>query len=220
MTITTIPFEVLNRYSEEVQFTAQIECSPDAPPGLKLGLAVKWAIKAGANLSGAYLSGANLSRANLWGANLSGANLSRADLSGANLSGADLSGANLSGAYLSGANLSGANLSGANLPKAVQAMRPKDDAEAKARLEAVATAALAGDDTLKMTDWHYCETSHCVAGWAVHLAGPAGYLLEEIVGPHAAGAILLGDDAAKHFYDSNADAKAWLASVMPDPVAA
>ncbi len=175
MTITTIPFEVLNRYSEEVQFTAQIECSPDAPPGLKLGLAVKWAIKAGANLSGAYLSGANLS---------------------------------------------GANLSGANLPKAVQAMRPKDDAEAKARLEAVATAALAGDDTLKMTDWHYCETSHCVAGWAVHLAGPAGYLLEEIVGPHAAGAILLGDDAAKHFYDSNADAKAWLASVMPDPVAA
>jgi hypothetical protein len=43
-----------------------------------MGLAVKWAIKSGADLSGAYLSGAYLS-----GAYLSGANLSRANLGGA-----------------------------------------------------------------------------------------------------------------------------------------
>jgi|GEM_PF-2277404 len=91
MTVATIPFDVLNRYTGEVQFTAQIECSADALLSVKLGLAVKWAIKSRADLSGAYLSRANLS----------GAYLSRADLSGANLSRANLSGANLSGAYLS-----------------------------------------------------------------------------------------------------------------------
>jgi len=133
MAEATIPFEVRNRFSGEIQFTAQIECSADALPSIKLGLAVKWAIKSradlsganlsGANLSGAYLSRADLSRAYLSGANLSGAylsraNLSRANLSRANLSGADLSRADLSGAYLSGANLSGADLSGANLSRA------------------------------------------------------------------------------------------------------
>jgi hypothetical protein len=29
-----------------------------------------------------------------------------------------------------------------------------------------------------MGDWHTCETTHCRAGWVVHLAGEAGYALE------------------------------------------
>ena len=99
-----IKFEVKNRFSGDVQFVAEIECGDNASTFLKLGLAVKWAIKSRANLSGANLSGADLS-----GAYLSGANLSGADLSGADLSGANLSCANLSGAYLSGADLSGAD---------------------------------------------------------------------------------------------------------------
>jgi len=110
-----LKFDVLNRFSGAVQFTAEIACAESELTGVKLGLAVKWAIKSSANLSGAYLSGANLSSADLSGADLSGANLSGADLSGADLSGANLSGAYLSGADLSRANLSGANLSGANL---------------------------------------------------------------------------------------------------------
>ncbi len=115
-----IKFDVLDRFSGVVQFTAEIDCADDAPNSVKLGLAVKWAVASraylsGANLSGADLSGADLSGANLSGANLSGANLSCADLCRANLSRANLSRANLSRAYLSGANLSGANLSRANL---------------------------------------------------------------------------------------------------------
>jgi hypothetical protein len=106
-------FEILNRFTGAVQFTAEIDCKPDALPSVKLGLAVKVAIKERANLSGANLSGANLS-----GADLSGANLSGAYLSGAYLSGADLSGADLSRAYLSRADLSGADLSRANLSRA------------------------------------------------------------------------------------------------------
>ena len=121
-------FDVCNWMTGKVAFTAEIECDADASISPKLGLAVKWAIKSGADLSGAYLLGAylsgadlsaaNLSRAYLSGADLSGADLSAANLSRAYLSGADLSGANLSRAYLSGANLSRAYLSGANLSRA------------------------------------------------------------------------------------------------------
>jgi hypothetical protein len=57
-------------------------------PSVKLGLAVKWAVK----------NKANLARANLAGANLAGAYLAGADLAGANLAGAALAGANLAGA--------------------------------------------------------------------------------------------------------------------------
>ena len=98
--------------------TVTIECDPSALSGVKLGIAVRAAIKSRANLSWADLSGANLSRADMSWANLSRADLSWADLSGANLSWADLSRADLSGANLSRADLSGANLSGANLSRA------------------------------------------------------------------------------------------------------
>ena len=115
-----IKFDVLNRFTRSVQFTADIACAEDEIRSVKIGLAIKWGIKNKANLIGAYLIGADLSDANLRGANLRGADLSEANLSdanlrGANLSGADLSGANLIGAYLIGANLSGADLSEANL---------------------------------------------------------------------------------------------------------
>jgi hypothetical protein len=99
-------FEIRNRWTGNVQIAAEVECDTDASTPIKLGLAVRWAVKAKANLSGADLSWANLS-----GADLSWADLSRADLSRANLSRANLSRANLSRADLSWANLSGADLS-------------------------------------------------------------------------------------------------------------
>ena len=85
-----IKFEVLNRFSGKVQFTAEIECGEDASKSIKLGLAVKWAIKTGANLSDADLSGADLRGADLRGANLGDANLRGADLKGAYLGDANL----------------------------------------------------------------------------------------------------------------------------------
>lgn len=30
-----------------------------------------------------------------------------------------------------------------------------------------------------MDDWHTCDTTHCRAGWVVHLAGEKGYALEK-----------------------------------------
>ena len=162
-----------------------------------------------ADLSDADLSGADLSDADLSGADLRGADLRGADLSRASLRGASLRGANLSRASLRGANLAGANLAGAiGLPIA---------ADAPARLRAVASAALADADALEMDTWHTCDTTHCIAGWAIHQAGEPGRILEALHGPALAGRLLLGNDAASHFCDDNDDARAWLQSVLDAP---
>ena len=77
----TIKFDVLNRFTGAVQFTAEIECDEGASVSVKLGLAVRWAVKAGANLARANLAGAYLARANLAGANwTNGAAITRAPL--------------------------------------------------------------------------------------------------------------------------------------------
>ncbi len=115
-----ISFQIKSRWTASVLFDAQIEASEDTPFRIQLGLAVRKAYEAGADLRdadlrGAHLRGADLSDADLRGAVLSGADLRGAHLSGADLSDADLRGAHLSGAALSGAHLSGAVLGGANL---------------------------------------------------------------------------------------------------------
>ena len=79
----TEKFEVRNRWTNRIQFTAEIKCNPDASIGVKLGLAGRWGYSSGAVLRGADLSGAVLSGAVLRGAVLRDADLSGADLSGA-----------------------------------------------------------------------------------------------------------------------------------------
>lgn len=55
MAATLEKFEVRNRWTAAVQFTAEISCDPDLSPHVKLGLAVKWARESGAVLRGADL---------------------------------------------------------------------------------------------------------------------------------------------------------------------
>jgi hypothetical protein len=109
-------------------------------------------------------------------------------------------------ANLSRANLRGADLRDANgLPIA---------ADAQQRLCAVASHVLAHPKILQMGGWHSeCGTTHCLAGWAIHQAGPLGEVLENLHGPHMAGLLLLGVDAAEHFYDGTDEAIEWLQSV-------
>jgi hypothetical protein len=115
---------------------------------------------------------ADFSNADLSGANLSGANLWRADLSSADLSSADLSDADLSDANLSGVK---------RLP----------DAPVIAQIDAAILAAIRAEGCLlDMNAWHKCETTHCRAGWAVHLAGDAGHALEQQYGTSVAGALI------------------------------
>ncbi len=84
-----IKFDVLNRFTGEVKFTAEIDCADDVPRSVKLGLAARWGYKnkdaalRGADLRGADLRGADLRDADLRDANLRDANLWGADLRGA-----------------------------------------------------------------------------------------------------------------------------------------
>lgn len=93
---------------------------------------------------------------------------------------AGLSRAILSGADLCGADLRGAILSGADLPPA----------PVVPNIDAAILAAIGDGGELDMAWWHTCETTHCRAGWAIHLAGEAGAELEKAMGPAAAGALI------------------------------
>ena len=109
-------FQIKHRFLGDVLFECELPGNVvTQSEGVKLGFAIKIAVRIGANLFGANLDGANLARANLFGANLFGANLADANLDGANLADANLDGANLARANLFGANLFGANLADANL---------------------------------------------------------------------------------------------------------
>ena len=108
-------FDILNIFTGAVQFTAEIDCNKDESISIKIGLAVKWAVKNKADLRFADLSFADLSFANLRSANLSSADLSFANLRSADLSFADLSFANLRSADLRSADLRFAYMSSADL---------------------------------------------------------------------------------------------------------
>jgi len=107
-----------------------------------------------------------------------------------------------------------ANLCGANMYDAKGLPIAADHLQ---RLRAVASEVLAGPQNLHIANWHHdCGTAHCLAGWAIHQAGPLGEVLEKLHGPYIAGLLLLGADAAEHFYDSNEEAIEWLKSVAQE----
>ena len=165
--------------------------------------AVEEAVNAGANLSYAYLGSAILTNANLGGADLVGADLVGAYLGGADLGGANLGGANLADADLSSANLVGAYLVGADLGGFNAPSIPD--------IDAAILAAIENGGTLEMGEWHTCETTHCRAGWAIHLAGDAGRALETRIGPSAAGALIYaasGSHPVPYWHAANAEAMA------------
>ena len=162
-----------------------------------------------ANLCGAYLRGANLREANLCGADLREANLREANLCGADLREANLCGADLREANLCGADLREANLCGADLREAKNWVKPDPKLPKKVAKKILKNP----EKTLNMGDWHTCETTHCLAGWAVHLSGPAGYALEALVGPSTAGQILM--PTAAHLFDAaDSEAITWAEEIL------
>jgi hypothetical protein len=113
-------YNLLNRFSGNVQMSVNIECSKDASESKKKGLAVMAALRVkasleNANLENAYLKNADLENAYLRGTNLRGANLKNANLENADLEGVSLECTKLIFANLRSANLRGAALNCANL---------------------------------------------------------------------------------------------------------
>ena len=65
---------------------------------------------------------------------------------------------------------------------------------------------------LDMSSWHTCGTTHCRAGWVVHLAGDAGYALEQFHTTALAAQLIYEASGFNinpcRFYDDNAAALA------------
>ena len=227
-------FEIKNRFTGAVQVTAEIECAEDESVSVKLGLAVKWAISASADLAGANLARANLARANLADAYLARADLSGAYLARANLARANLSGANLADAYLADAYLAGADLADAYLARADLARADLADAYLAGanlagalkidpseipvipNIDDTILAAIESGGVLDMSAWHgvggWCGTTHCRAGWAIHLGGEKGKALQDKLGPNVAGSLIYEasrpGQPAPWFFDSTEGALA------------
>ena len=185
------------------------------------------AVLTGAVLTGAVLTGAVLTRAVLTRAVLTRAVLTDAELTGAVLTGAVLTDAVLTGAVLTRAEGLPPGLSTAPEEPLARARRRAAYAE-RYRARHPEVPVVAGLDsrilaeiranklTLKMNDWHggkpygadvvdACGTTHCQAGSAIHLAGPAGYALERRFGPHRAGLMIYRASAgySPYFFDSD-----------------
>ena len=201
-------YQIENRFTRQVQFTANIDADEKSSIHFKIGLAVKWAIKNGVDLYGADLSGADLSGADLRSADLRSADLSGADLSGANLRhtylrNTDLNGADLRYANLRLTSLSGADLRGANLGDFPVTIK---------NIHQTIYEAASKEGALDMNYWH-CDTSHCRAGWVTTLAGEGGKALEWAYGTSTAAALIyIASDpsleAIPNFYCSNREALA------------
>ncbi|WP_299476963.1 hypothetical protein, partial [uncultured Paracoccus sp.] len=109
------------------------------------------------------------------------------------------------GLYLSGTPITA-------LPESIRlGGRSIADAPVIADIHQRVYAAASVEGALDMSDWHTCATTHCRAGWVVHLAGKAGYKLERHLDSTANAAMLIyaASDPARpvpDFYASDKDA--------------
>ena len=111
----TIKFGIKNRFTNEVMNTTEIDCDASTSQSIKLGLAVKWVIKNGGDLSNSDISNSDLRGCDLINCNLRGCDISNSDLRGCDISNSDLRGCDLRGCDLRGCDLRYCNLRGCDL---------------------------------------------------------------------------------------------------------
>jgi hypothetical protein len=162
------------------------------PKAKTLKEAVVNAVKQKVSLRSADLSYADLSYADLRYADLRSADLRSAVLRSAALRYADLSYAVLR--YAKGIDTNGNTvpLTDADYLEIRDQFR-KDFPEVPIvpALDAtICQVVNSGKGKLDMSTWHSCKTRHCRAGWAIHLAGKAGYALEAKLDSERAGGMI------------------------------
>ena len=165
-----------------------------------------------------WLKGNGGKQANLQGSNLQRANLRHSNLQEANLKGSDLRHANLQEADLENANLQGANLKDSILPfanlqdAAIAGVKWPFEFDLDPTLARRVAEAANKHGALKMDKWHTCETTHCLAGWAVTLH-PQGKEIESKSSTLLAGRLLL-PEAEGLWFASNEKALEWCKQIL------
>jgi len=177
----SMKFEIKSRFSGRILFSLETE---------SMKLCVEAAVKAGADLSHAYLSDADLSHADL----------SHADLSGAKHVSVGVVATDPTQPY---------ERKPSTEHRAEYAARYRERHPEVPVVEALDAKLLqiidSGAGNLNMSTWHTCETTHCRAGWAIHLAGTVGAELEARFGPQRAGAMIYRASTGRvpHFFASD-----------------
>jgi hypothetical protein len=99
-------------------------------------------------------------------------------------------------------------------------------------LESIEANKAAGTNGLSMSSWHgqkcdetnWCKTTHCRAGYAICLAGKAGFALERKYGPETAGQMIYAvsrpDKPLPDFHASDARAMADIEACAAEQVVA
>jgi hypothetical protein len=177
-------FQIFKRWSSELKLEIEIGAEFESQPvSIQRGAAIKAALAADSDLRGSDLRGSDLRGSDLRDSDLSDSDLRGSDLSDSDLSGSDLRGSDLSDSDLRGSDLRDSDLSGSDLRDFVVPS-----------LHRKILAAIEAGGTFDMSKWHggegVCGTTHCRAGWAIHLAGPVGRTLEYCLGSNAAGALI------------------------------
>lgn len=178
------PVVVKHRTGDAI-FTAEVKLDT---PSRMLGYAMIWGHDREIDMRGAdfrkahilgkeVLSGLDLRCCDLRGACFRYSTLFEPDFRNADLSGADFREVSFRGALLSGSVVRGTRFSLEGVP-----VVPDIHAQVYARASA--------EGALDMETWHTCETTHCRAGWVVHLAGKQGSILERVVGTEAAATLI------------------------------
>lgn len=79
-------------------------------------------------------------------------------------------------------------------------------------IDKVVYEACSQPNALNMNDWHTCDTTHCRAGWVVHLAGKAGKELELFHNTALAAQLIYAESGSPinpcRLFDDNVDAMA------------
>jgi uncharacterized protein YjbI with pentapeptide repeats len=137
------------------------------------------------------------------GADFAYCTLHRSSLIHSSFRGACFGGATLSGANLTRSDFTGADFTDVSFMRTEMGHAVLTDARGLGvipRIEnldhKILSAIRSPGNELNMGRWHgtemgeACDTMHCRAGWAIHLAGRAGYDLERMHGADGAGALL------------------------------
>lgn len=157
------------------------------------------------------LRGATMCRANFRSACLYKVKAPGADLVAATLDYADCGQADFTGANLTAVTFRHAGLTDTIFTDA-QGLAILDDAPE--RLVAVARAALASPDALRMRVWHTCDTTYCICGWGEFQGGPLAKLIIQTHGETLGGLMLLGVEAYEHFFVCDDVARMFLQAVL------
>jgi hypothetical protein len=98
------------------------------------------------------------------------------------------------------------------LKDVVNGLKPSSFVPKIENIDKVVYEACSKPDALNMDTWHTCETTHCRAGWVVHLAGKEGKELEMFHNTLLAAQLIYLESGSPinpcRFFDKNEDAMA------------